>query len=314
MKFASSKNRSAFTLIELLVVIAIIAILAAILFPVFARARENARKSSCQSNLKQIGIASMQYSQDYDEALYPHRFNAVGANPFLTANGGQFPGTGTGSTPDVTGTSKDRIFWISLLQPYIKSTQVFICPSNPNGWAGGGPDDCAATGCGGKGYGGENSYAHNDFLSPAGNFAGTGGTPFVVKLAQIQSVSTTVAVLDGSYYGAFPNMTTGTGSVTVSGAGTSLSAFATDAGSQYANYYGNIGNNKWSYNAGVFQDNETAGAQRHMGMVNVLYVDGHVKAVRTEKITNDLCQWPIPGSFTSTTGTYNISMAGCPGN
>ena len=62
-----SHSRKAFTLIELFVVIAIIAILAAILFPVFARARENARRSICQSNLKQIGIALMQYMQDYDE-------------------------------------------------------------------------------------------------------------------------------------------------------------------------------------------------------------------------------------------------------
>jgi prepilin-type N-terminal cleavage/methylation domain-containing protein len=60
-------RRTGFTLIELLVVIAIIAILAAILFPVFARARENARKSNCASNLKQMGLAIMQYVQDYDE-------------------------------------------------------------------------------------------------------------------------------------------------------------------------------------------------------------------------------------------------------
>src|SRR3990172_12734890 len=63
------RRRQGFTLIELLVVIAIIAILAAILFPVFARARENARKSSCQSNHKQIGVAVMMYSQDYDETM-----------------------------------------------------------------------------------------------------------------------------------------------------------------------------------------------------------------------------------------------------
>ncbi|PQV62606.1 prepilin-type cleavage/methylation domain-containing protein [Abditibacterium utsteinense] len=64
---SSRSTRTGFTLIELLVVIAIIAILAAILFPVFGRARENARRSSCQSNLKQIGLAMMQYAQDYDE-------------------------------------------------------------------------------------------------------------------------------------------------------------------------------------------------------------------------------------------------------
>jgi prepilin-type N-terminal cleavage/methylation domain-containing protein/prepilin-type processing-associated H-X9-DG protein len=101
------KLRSAFTLIELLVVIAIIAILAAILFPVFARARENARRSSCQSNLKQMALAQMQYSQDYDEHLVP---NAVYDNPQ-----GLTYGT-----------------WMYVLQPYIKSVQIFTCTSVPN--------------------------------------------------------------------------------------------------------------------------------------------------------------------------------------
>ena len=66
------RRSQGFTLIELLVVIAIIAILAAILFPGFARARENARRSSCQSNLKQIGLSALQYAQDYDEKWMPH--------------------------------------------------------------------------------------------------------------------------------------------------------------------------------------------------------------------------------------------------
>ncbi len=92
---------SAFTLIELLVVIAIIAILAAILFPVFARARENARRASCQSNLKQIGLGILQYSQDYDEQVVPAY--ALG-------------------TPNV--------HWRTLIYPYVKSTQLFACPSN----------------------------------------------------------------------------------------------------------------------------------------------------------------------------------------
>src|SRR5687768_5198341 len=69
--FSSLQSRKGFTLIELLVVIAIIAILASILFPVFGRARENARRSACQSNLKQVGIGFAQYSQDYDEKLPP---------------------------------------------------------------------------------------------------------------------------------------------------------------------------------------------------------------------------------------------------
>ena len=72
--------KKAFTLIELLVVIAIIAILAAILFPVFAQARDKARSASCLSNLKQIGTSTMMYVQDYDESYYPHRFNCRDAN------------------------------------------------------------------------------------------------------------------------------------------------------------------------------------------------------------------------------------------
>ena len=99
--------RSGFTLIELLVVIAIIAILAAILFPVFARARENARRASCQSNLKQIALGMMQYTQDYD-------------NRFSPAQG----------TDVAHGDNPNSI--VVTLQPYIKSTQIFICPSAPS--------------------------------------------------------------------------------------------------------------------------------------------------------------------------------------
>ncbi len=106
---------SGFTLIELLVVIAIIAILAAILFPVFARARENARRTSCLSNLKQMGLASMQYMQDYDES-YPLAFTTGNS---VVPPGGWWLSVGTWQ-------------WPQLLHPYHKSIQIFICPSSPS--------------------------------------------------------------------------------------------------------------------------------------------------------------------------------------
>jgi len=318
----SSQRRNAFTLIELLVVIAIIAILAAILFPVFARARENARKSSCQSNLKQIGLASIQYAQDYDESLYPHRFNVTGGNPFDA----QYPGNLGTSQPDVSGSARDKIFWISLLQPYAKSYQVFVCPSNPNAFTGAGTANCGADGCGGQGYGGQNSYAHNDLLSPADAFNGGAG-PLPIKLAQIQRVASTVAVIDGSYYGAMPNPAGAlptNSNVVFTGSATTAAGFEGAVGTQYPAYYGNIGNNLMSYNPAntggntrAVIDNEGPGtSQRHMGFVNTLYADGHVKAQRVETISNDFCAWFIDGTFTHTTkgvpdGTYTVSTTGC---
>jgi prepilin-type N-terminal cleavage/methylation domain-containing protein/prepilin-type processing-associated H-X9-DG protein len=105
--------RSAFTLIELLVVVAIIAVLAAILFPVFARARENARRASCMSNMKQIGLGIMMYTQDYDER-YPSQASAA-PSPYAELL----------SSPVTYSTQN----WITSIYPYVKSWQLFKCPS-----------------------------------------------------------------------------------------------------------------------------------------------------------------------------------------
>lgn len=98
-----------FTLIELLVVIAIIAILAAILFPVFAQAREAARKTSCASNLKQVTSGAMMYSQDFDELMVPSYLDY--------------------HTGDQTREPYYWAGWADLIQPYVKNTALLRCPS-----------------------------------------------------------------------------------------------------------------------------------------------------------------------------------------
>jgi prepilin-type N-terminal cleavage/methylation domain-containing protein/prepilin-type processing-associated H-X9-DG protein len=118
-------QKRAFTLIELLVVIAIIAILAAILFPVFAQAREKARQTSCLSNVKQIGTAMMMYVQDYDE-VWPRSdvcYAGVGVIPGAPAT------SATGCTASPFGQRLNHFKWWAWLFPYTKNVQIFRCPS-----------------------------------------------------------------------------------------------------------------------------------------------------------------------------------------
>ncbi|MBC7807119.1 MAG: prepilin-type N-terminal cleavage/methylation domain-containing protein [Akkermansiaceae bacterium] len=148
-----NRNRNAFTLIELLVVIAIIAILAAILFPVFAQARDKARQTACLSNLSQMGKAWLMYAQDYDETCAP-----------CDMWGGEIP----------------RITFQYILMPYVKNADIFNCPSNVKAkpYVGQPSTKDGAT-----------HYNQNfalGYCNPA-----PGKDNFVVTLAEIKSVSTT---------------------------------------------------------------------------------------------------------------------------
>lgn len=156
-------RRRGFTLIELLVVIAIIAILAAILFPVFARARENARRSSCQSNLKQLALGVMQYTQDYDE-----RFPDYAGTPSAEATYG----------------------WSGVLQPYLKSLQILQCPSDSTAF----PTTDSVSGAGLANEVGYSDYAYNLWLGWTGGPSPSPGS--TLSLAALTQVSLTVMIHD----------------------------------------------------------------------------------------------------------------------
>ena len=223
-------KRNGFTLIELLVVIAIISILAAILFPVFARARENARRASCMSNLKQIGIGVMMYVQDYDET-YPMSLN-YGANGTYDAN-------------DVS--------WVDAIQPYVKSTQVFYCPST--GYQ--------------SPYNG--NYGTNEIVMPFST-----STPSSIKMAAVNSPSQLYLIFDyGTYYASYWNVST-----TTSGGDWNYLPGAGENGTD--TYCSNI-----TAVPGEMDRLSDCNSGRHFDGVNVVFADGHVKWLRSSVMVDE---------------------------
>lgn len=161
-------KKCAFTLIELLVVIAIIAILAAILFPVFARARENARRASCMSNLKQLGLGVMQYVQDYDEK-YPPSYEATTETP-----------------PNGYSWASGYWFWPQTMFPYTRSNEISVCPSSS-----------VVPLNGGKPAPYYGSYGANSLVMRPGAYA-------QLSMAAVAAPATTYMAMDAGGYRIFP--------------------------------------------------------------------------------------------------------------
>ena len=241
----ATSRRSAFTLIELLVVIAIIAILAAILFPVFAQARNKARAISCLSNTKQLGLGLMMYAQDYDEQMVRGWYGDGG---YQASN------------------KTARYKWMDAIEPFVKNTGLYTCPNSPLGIARGKgqfvPAKQLGTAPGTNGDGDDEhygSYAINSAYWGGENPTSKRGVSNEIALAVVESPATTIWVMDGngSYQFSWPNL---------------------DQDPERVEKEGSLGYLSWK-GRGIGDMQEGAVVDRHTGLSNAIYCDGHAKNV-----------------------------------
>ncbi len=238
-------NRAGFTLIELLVVIAIIAVLSAILFPVFAQARNKARQSACSSNEKQLMLGISQYVQDYDEEL----------PPIWSADGG-------------LSSRVNTVLWNQIIFSYVKNKEVFICPEDQyknapvSSWAEPNPTN-------------NMKPFHSSYIPNIQVF-----NPWLpIGLGAINSSSSTICLTDGA-------MTSNTSAPFVSDKSNKKSEawILQDPTSDNNNTYGSnlvsTSNPDWAAPGVV-----------HSGMVEVGFMDGHIKAMKPEKFYYGNSEW-----------------------
>lgn len=252
------RKHTGFTLIELLIVIAIIAILAAILFPVFARARENARRASCQSNLKQIGLGLLQYAQDNDER-YPHCIMEQPAGDTFESNGESISGS---------------IAWHLLIQPYVKSLAVFTCPSNT-----------------------KRTTRLNNTGSSAANFIS------VSYVCNGKGDVTSGLSIFYDWGGHAPMSRAATGPYGTLLGGINLARIVSPA--EVLLVFENTHTSQGPYMNNYFSllSGQTVKMTNHVGMTNILFCDGHVKAMKPMSTLEPLNMWSVNNATSANAST-----------
>jgi prepilin-type N-terminal cleavage/methylation domain-containing protein len=269
--------KKAFTLIELLVVIAIIAILAAILFPVFAQAKLAAKKTAGLSAAKQIGLATNIYMNDSDDVIPPYRLGSSSGpivNPFYLSLRDGDPRKAKLESDGAT--TIRAVFFNQMLEPYHKSKDLFKNGQNPDSWVD--FQDKGTWDPNFHSYGGQNNYAANNYLMKSNNGAPAGS---------VAEVSNTLLFVDATYYNALPAQPKD-GMCHLNGVRMRTN--------NDEHYWKNLGNSKLNFNSkGVADPDDAANAKhikdveaRYNGVLNVVRVDSSAKALNAKSVIYDL--------------------------